>query len=502
MWESIALGFSVSLAPQNLLLCTAGVVLGTLIGVLPGIGPGAAIALLLPVTFGLDPTAAIILLAGIFCGCQYGGSTTSILLNIPGEAASAVTAIDGHKMALAGRAGPALGIAAFGSFIGGTLSVAGLMLLAHPLATLALKFGPPEYFALVCLGMTLIVYLGQHSLERALISALIGILFSQVGVDPVATVRRFTFGLPQLTEGIPLIPMMLGLFGLAEVFASLDKGLSKISLITHVKNLLPNLRDWKDSASPIARGSILGFFVGILPGGGPSLASFISYGVEKRFASEPQKFGNGAIQAVAGPESANNAATGGSFVPLLSLGIPTNVIMALFFSALMVHGITPGPLLIRQHPEVFWGLIASMYVANVLLLILNLPLIAIWIQVLKIPYRALFPIIVLFCLVGAYNERGSSFDIALMLGFGMLGYLMRKLQFDIAPLVIGFILGDLLEENLRNSLLLSDGSYLIFLQRPISVGFLVFTIGLLIWGFLTSSKHRREGPQRVESADV
>ncbi len=490
MLDQIVFGFSVSLAPYNLLLCAAGVVIGTLVGVLPGIGPGAAIALLLPVTFGLNPTAAVILLAGIFCGCQYGGSTTSILLNIPGEAASAVTAIDGHKMAKAGRAGPALGIAAFGSFIGGTLSVAGLMLVADPLASLALKFGPPEYFAFVCLGMTLIVFLAQNSIQKALVAGLIGIILSQIGTDPIASGRRFTFGFPELTEGIAIVPLMLGLFGLAEVLISLDKGLAKFNVITHVKNLFPNLQDWKDSATPIARGSLLGFVVGILPGGGPSLASFISYGVEKKFAKEPGRFGHGAIQGVAGPESANNAATGGSFVPLLSLGIPTNVIMALLFSALMVHGVTPGPLLIKQHPDVFWGLITSMYVANVLLLVLNLPLIAIWVQILKIPYRILFPAIVLFCVVGSYNERGLAFDVVLMMIFGAIGFAMRKFDFDVAPLVIGFILGDLLEENLRNSLLLSDGSFLIFVQRPISLFFLVLTLTVLAWNAWHSKASR------------
>lgn len=498
MWESLILGFSVCLQPINLFLCFVGVLIGTLIGVLPGLGPGATIALLFPVTLGMSPTSAIIMLAGIFYGAQYGGSTTSILVNIPGEAASVVTCLDGYQMALQGRAGPALGIAALGSFIAGTFSVIGLMILAVPLSTLALKFGPPEYFGLICLGMTLVVYLAQKSVQKALISALLGIFLSQIGIDQVSSAQRFTFGMGELFDGISMVPLIMGLFGLGEVFLSLEEEISKISVITHVKNLLPNLKDWKDSSWPIVRGSILGFLVGVLPGGGPVLSSFASYGIEKRVSKRPELFGHGAIEGVAGPEAANNSATGGSFVPLLTLGIPTNVVMALLFSALMVHGVQPGPLLIKQHPDVFWGLVTSMYIGNAMLVLLNLPLIPIWVRFLKIPYRILFPLIIMFCLIGAYSERGLSFDVFLMILFGVIGYMMRKFEYEPAPLVLGFILGDILEESLRRSLIMADGSFLIFFKRPISATFLGLTVLLLISNLIPFFKNRLKKLEKLE----
>ena len=498
MWEYLTLGFSVCLQPTNLSLCFVGVLIGTLIGVLPGLGPGATIALLFPVTLEMNPTSAIIMLAGIFYGAQYGGSTTSILVNIPGEAASVVTCLDGHKMALQGRAGPALGISAFGSFIAGTFSIVGLMLLATPLSDFALRFGPPEYFGLLCLGMTFVVYLAQKSVQKAVLSALLGILISQVGIDVVTGVQRFSFGLPELFDGISLVPVVMGLFGLGEVFLTLEQELAKISMITHVKNLLPNLQDWKDSAWPIVRGSILGFLLGVLPGGGPTLSSFASYGIEKRVSKRPGQFGTGVIEGVAGPEAANNSATGGSFVPLLTLGVPTNVVMALLFSALMVHGIQPGPLLVKQHPDMFWGVIASMYIGNLMLVALNLPLIAIWVRFLKIPYRILFPFIVMFCLIGAYSERGLAFDVFIVVGFGVAGYLMRKFEYEVAPLVLGFILGGMLESNLRTSLIMSDGSVLIFFTRPISAAFLIFATLLMLSNFVPFLKRRLKKLGEVE----
>ncbi len=498
MLESIVLGFSICLQPFNLSLCFIGVLIGTLIGVLPGLGPGATIALLFPITLGMSPASAIIMLAGIFYGAQYGGSTTSILVNIPGEAASVVTCLDGHQMALQGKAGPALGIAALGSFIAGTFSVLGLMILAVPLSNLALKFGPPEYFGLICLGMTLIIYLAQKSVEKALISGLLGIFLSQIGIDQVSSAQRFTFGLGELFDGISMVPLVMGLFGLGEVFLTLEGEISKISVITRVKNLLPNLQDWKDSIWAVVRGSVLGFLLGVLPGGGPTLSSFASYGIEKRLSKRPQLFGHGAIEGVAGPESANNSATGGSFVPLLTLGIPTNVVMALLFSALMVHGVQPGPLLIKQYPDVFWGLVTSMYIGNVILVLLNLPLIPIWVRFLKIPYQILFPLIIMFCLIGAYSERGLSFDVFLMILFGVIGYLMRKFEYEPAPLVLGFILGDILEESLRRSLIMADGSFLIFFRRPISAIFLGLGVLLLISNTIPFLKKRLRKLEKLE----
>ncbi len=498
MWESLGLGFSVSLQPANLLYCLAGVTIGTLIGVLPGLGPGATIALLFPVTLGMSPASAVIMLAGIFYGAQYGGSTTSILVNIPGEAASVVTCLDGHQMALRGRAGPALGMAAFSSFIAGTLSVAGLMFLAGPLSRLALRFGPPEYFGLICLGMTLIVYLAQKSVLKALIAGVLGIFLSQVGIDLVAAVPRYTLGLRGLMDGISMVPLVMGLFGLAEVLWTLEERAARATVVRQVRNLFPSTQDWRDVRWPMVRGSLLGFLLGVLPGGGPTLASFASYGIEKRVARRPELFGKGAIEGVAAPEAANNSATGASFVPLLTLGIPTNVVMALLFSALMVHGIQPGPMLLAQYPDMFWGLIASMYIGNLMLLLLNLPLIPVWVALLRIPYRILFPLIVTFCLIGAYSERGLTFDVLLMTAFGVLGYLMRKLDFERAPLILGFVLGDILDESLRRSLILSDGSFWIFVRRPIAALFLTLVAVLFLSNSIPFLKRRLKKLERLE----
>ena len=485
-------GFSVALAPVNLFFCFVGVFLGTLVGVLPGLGPAATIALLLPITFNLGPEAAIIMIAGIYYGAQYGGSTTSILINIPGEASSVVTCLDGYQMARRGRAGPALGISAFGSFIGGTLSIVGLMLLGPVLASFALQFGPPEYFALMLLGVVILTFLSQGSMVKSFISALIGLFVGTIGVDTVYGVHRFTFGSFTLTDGVGLVPVAMGLFGIAEVLTNLEQQAVRDVFKTKIKGLLPTRQDWKESMGPIARGSIIGFFLGILPGGGAILASFTSYAVEKRVSKNPDAFGKGAIAGVAGPETANNAATGGAMIPLLSLGIPSNVIMALLIGAMMIHGIKPSCFLVQEHPQVFWGVITSMYVGNAILLALNLPLIPLWVRLLKIPYGILFPLILLFCLIGVYTVNNNAFEVLIMLIFGAVGYLMRKAGFEPAPLVFAMVIGPIMEMALRQSLLQSRGTFAIFFTRPISAVALGFACLLLLTTLLPHFKKRRQ----------
>ncbi len=492
-FHNLLLGIQMILAPDNLLYCFTGVFIGTLIGVLPGIGPIGAMSLLLPATYKVTPLGAVVMLAGIYYGAQYGGSTTSILVNIPGESSSVVTCLDGYQMARNGRSGSALGIAAFGSFIAGTLSLLGLMLVAPPLASVALQFGPPEYFSLMCLGLTILIYLASGSIIRALMMAAMGIILGCVGQDPETGSSRFVFGIPDLLDGIGLAPLVMGLFGVSEVFINIEQSLGKSEIFeTKIKGLLPNWQDWKDSLRPILRGSVLGFFLGVLPGGGAVISSFVSYAVEKKVSKHPEAFGKGAIEGVAGPESANNAAAQGAFVPLLTLGIPPNVVMALLLGALMIHGVTPGPLLIPRNPEIFWGIIASMYIGNIMLLILNLPLIGMWVQVLKVPYKVHFPLILLFCLIGAYSINNSTFDVAIMLAFGVLGFLMRKYRFEGAPLVLAFVLGPLLENSLRLSLLLSDGSFFIFFTRPIAAGGMIVCLLMLLSCIIPAFRKRRE----------
>ena len=484
MWSDILYGFQVALTPGNLLFCFIGTLIGTLVGVLPGIGPIGAMAILLPVSFSLAPLGSFIMLAGIYYGAMYGGSTTSILVNIPGEAASVVTCLDGYQMARQGRAGPALGIAAFGSFIAGTLSIVGLMFLARPLSSVALKFGPPEYFALMCLGLFLVIYMAQKSFEKALMAGLAGLLLSWVGMDSTTGVARFTFGVNELNDGIGIVPIVMGLFGIAEVLANVEEEVRQEVLSTKLKNLLPSLEDWKKSILPIFRGSFLGFFLGILPGGGAIISSFTSYTVEKRLSRHPERFGTGEIAGVAGPEAANNAAVGGAFIPLLSLGIPPNAVIAVLFSALLIHGVRPGPLLISEHPDIFWGIMASMYAGNFFLLLLNLPAIGLWVKVLQIPYRVLAPLILLFCVIGAYSVSSSILDLKLMLGFGLLGYVMRKLDYEPAPLVLAFILGPIMETSLQQSLIISQGNFMIFVTRPITAACLGITLLLFLSTFL------------------
>lgn len=492
MLHNLLYGFSIALQPTNLLFCFFGTLLGTLIGVLPGIGPIGTISILLPATFHMSPTAAIIMLAGIYYGAMYGGSTTSILVNIPGEAASVVTCLDGYEMAKQGRAGAALGIAAFGSFIAGTVGIVGLMIFATPLASFALKFGSPEYFGLLLLGLTLVIYLSRGSIIKGLMMGAFGLILSCVGLDSIQASPRMTFNIMQLWDGIGLVPVAMGLFGISEALLNIEKNESPDVLKTKIKSFLPTLADWAQSRWAIIRGTLLGFFLGILPGGNPVIASFLSYGLEKKIAKEPERFGKGAIEGVAGPEAANNAATSGGFIPLFTLGIPSNITMALMFGALLIHGVRPGPFLLKDHADLFWGVICSMYIGNVMLLILNLPLIPLWVQVLKVPYKILFPLILLFCIVGSYSLNNSTFDVMVMMIFGLLGYLFKKFEFEGAPLILAFVLGPMFETNLRQSLLFSKGSFMIFFNRPIAAVLISVALIVLITSFLPNFRKAKE----------
>ena len=462
-------GLLSALTPGNLLYVFFGVLIGTVIGVLPGLGPTASIALLLPATVGMDMVSSLIFLAGIYYGAMYGGSTTSILVNIPGEAASVVTCLDGYQMARQGRAGAALGMAAFGSFAGGTLGVFAVMLISPFLAEAALKFGPAEMFALLFFAFTCIGTLVGKSVARGLLMAVLGLLLGVVGTDEIHGVDRYTFGTLYLRDGIGLVPLAMGIFGLGEILFNIEQREKTGSILKVPKNLLPTREDWKRSLWPILRGSGLGFGIGILPGGMPAVASLMSYAVEKRVSKSPERFGQGAIEGVAGPETANNAATAGGFVPLLTLGIPTNSVLALLLAALMLHGVTPGPLLLLKWPNVFWGVIASMYIGNIMLLVLNLPLIGIFVQLLRVPYAILSPLIIMFVLLGAYGLNNSIADVFMTIFFGVLGYLMRRFSFEPAPLVLAFVLGPMMELNLSKALILfGTGNPLNFFTRPIS----------------------------------
>jgi putative tricarboxylic transport membrane protein len=467
-------GFAVSLTVERILYCLLGTVLGTVVGVLPGLGPSATIALLLPVTYRVDTVSAIIMLAGIYYGSQYGGSTTSILIRIPGESSSMVTCFDGYEMTKQGRAGPALGVAAVASFAAGTASVIALMVVAPPLGRFALAFGPAEYFSLMVLGLTLVAYLGGESLLKALCMAVLGLLLATVGQDPVAGVERFTFDTLVLKDGMGLVPVFMGLFGVAEVLITMERPPDQQRL-SAPRQLFPTRQEWSDSRGPIARGTVIGFFLGVLPGGGATIASIASYVAEKRFARNRQRLGHGAIEGVAGPEASNNAAATGSFIPLLTLGIPANVVMGMMLAALTIHGVRPGPLLLQDRPDLFWGVITSMYLGNLMLLVLNLPLVGLFIQILRIPYPVLAPMILLFCLVGAYSTAGQPADVFVMVCFGLLGYVMRKFKFEAAPLVLALILGKPMEESLRQALGISQGSFGIFVANPISLVLLLAT---------------------------
>lgn len=478
----LAQGLATSLAPLTLLYCLFGVIIGTAIGVLPGLGPTATISLLLPITYRLDPVVSIIMLSGIYYGAMYGGSITAILVKIPGEAASIVTCIDGHEMARRGRAGPALGISAFGSFIAGTVATCGVVVFGPLLARVALEFGPAEYTALVTLGLVLVAHVSGGSLLRAMAMAGLGLAFSTVGLDPIAGSERYTFGLHYLQDGFDIAIMAMGLFGVAEVLTIAERAVRASTLLAQphgTRELLPSKADWRASAAPIARGSLLGFFLGLLPGGGALIASFASYAVEKRLSAHPEIFGNGAIAGVAGPESANNAAAQASFIPLLSLGIPSNVVMGVIMGALMIHGVTPGPMLMTNQPVLFWGVIVSMFVGNLMLIVLNVPLLSLFVSLLRIPHRVLSPLILVFCVVGAYSLNNSTFDVMLMAVFGVVGYVMRKVNLDPAPFMLAFVLGGLFERSLRQALLIGGGTPMIFIQKPISAALFAGVVLLL-----------------------
>jgi putative tricarboxylic transport membrane protein len=479
-FENLSLGCHVAFSVANLAYCFAGVFIGTLIGVLPGIGPIGAISMLLPVTFGISPASAIIMLAGIYYGAQYGGSTTSILVNIPGEVTSVVTCLDGYQMARQGRAGPALGIAAFGSFIAGTIGTIILMFVAKPLSELGLRFGPPEYFSLIILALALLSYLSHGSIIKAIIVAILGISLSQIGIDGVTARVRFTFGILELQDGLGLVPVVMGLFGIGEVLVNLEESVDVEVFKARIKGLLPSARDWAESIGAIIRGSFLGFFLGILPGGGAIISTFASYALEKKLSKHPEKFGTGVIEGVAGPESANNAASSGAFIPLFTLGFPSNAITALLLGALMIHGVQAGPSFMDKHPDIFWGTVVSMYIGNAMLVILNLPLIGLWVKILKVPYRILFPLLLLLCIIGSYSINNSKFDVLIMVIFGVIGYLFRKIDYELSPLVIAFVLGPILETSLRQSLLISGGDIYVFFKRPISVACLIIALTVLL----------------------
>jgi putative tricarboxylic transport membrane protein len=473
-------GFSVALQPSNLWFAFIGCLIGTLVGVLPGIGPLSGISILLPITYGLNATQAVIMLAGIYYGSQYGGSTTAILMRIPGEAASVMTCIDGNAMARKGRAGAALCIAAVGSWIAGTLGVIVLTLIAPPLANLALRFGPPEYSALVVLGLIFLAYMSSTALLRTLAMAGIGLMLGMIGIDNMTGHFRYSFDLAELGDGIGIVPVAVGLFGLGEILSTPSRTVAGEVIRPRLRELLPNRREWREAAMPIARGSVLGFVIGIIPGSAHIISSFLSYALERRVSRHPEEFGKGAVAGLAGPESANNAASTGAFVPMLALGLPTGPITAVLIGALLVHGVAPGPQLVNEHPDVFWGFVASMYVGNLMLLALNLPLVGVFVNVLRIPYAYLYPLIVMFCIIGVYEVNHSIVDVWIMLIMGVVGYALKKFGFDPAPLVLGLVIAPIFEQSLRQSLIMSNGNYLIFLQRPIALGLLLVSAALLL----------------------
>ncbi|RIX49834.1 MAG: tripartite tricarboxylate transporter permease [Rhodocyclales bacterium GT-UBC] len=490
--SQLSQGFAAALSFGNIAYCLVGVTLGTLIGVLPGIGPVATIAMLLPATYGLPPLSALIMLAGIYYGAQYGGSTSAILVNLPGESSSVVTCLDGHAMARQGRAGAALGIAALGSFFAGSVATLIIAVLAAPLAELALKFGPAEYFSLMVLGLVAAVVLANGSLIKAIAMIILGLLLGLVGTDVNSGVERFTFGIPELSDGFGFVVVSMGLFGIAEIIYNLEKGEKRDFFATSVGGIWPSRDDFRQSWKPVLRGTTLGSILGVLPGGGAILSSFAAYTLEKRLAKDSSRFGKGAIEGVAAPEAANNAGAQTSFIPLLTLGIPPNAVMALMVGAMMIHGIVPGPQVMTERPELFWGLIASMWIGNALLVLLNLPLIGIWIRLLKVPYRLLYPAILLFCCVGVYSVNQSALEVAFTVGFGLLGYLFIKLDCEPAPLLLGFVLGPLMEENLRRALLLARGDATVFFTRPLSLGLLVATLLLVLILVLPKVRQTRE----------
>ena len=490
--DNLALGFSTALSLKNIALCFLGCLVGTLIGVLPGVGPIATIAMLLPVTFGIDPTGALIMLAGIYYGAQYGGSTTAILVNIPGEATSVVTTLDGHQMARQGRAGVALGMAAIGSFFAGSVATLVIAALGEPLTKLALLFGPAEYFSLMVMGLVFAVVLARGSLPKAITMIVLGLLFSTVGTDLETGQERLTFGLIQLADGVDFAVLAMGIFGFAEIIRNLENPETRDVVRGKIGRLLPNKDDFKQSWCAILRGTGLGAVLGILPGNGAVLGPFASYTLEKKIAKDPSRFGRGAIEGVAGPEAANNAGAQTAFIPLLTLGIPPNAVMALMVGAMTIHGIIPGPQVVTKNPQLFWGMIASMWVGNLMLLIINLPLVGLWVRLLKVPYSLLFPAILLFCCIGIYSINNSTSDVLFTAFFGLFGYALLKFGFEPAPLLLGFVLGRLMEEKLRQALILSRGSFATFVDRPVSAGLLAVAVIMLVIALLPAIRKGRD----------
>jgi len=490
--QHIALGFSVALEPMNLLYCLYGVVLGTLIGVLPGLGPVATIAMLLPITFYLPPAAALIMLAGIYYGAQYGGSTTAILVNLPGESSSVVTCLDGYAMARSGRAGPALGIAALGSFVAGCIATALLALFAPPLTEVALSFGPAEYVSLMVLGLIATVILAQGSLLKAFAMIFLGLQLGLVGTDVSSGVARFSFGLPDLADGLNFVIVGMGIYGFGEIVANLEERSDRSVLSAPIERVMPSRAELGQAWRPILRGSLLGSFLGVLPGGGATLSSFAAYTLEKRLAADPSRFGRGAIEGVAAPEAANNAGAQTSFIPMLTLGIPSNAVMALMVGAITIQGIQPGPQVMTERPDLFWGLIASMWVGNVMLVALNMPLIGLWVRLLRIPYGLLYPAILLFCCIGVFSLSNNPNDILIAALFGFIGYGLVKLGCEPAPLLLAFVLGPMLEENLRRAMALSRGDPTVFLTRPVSLTVLLVALALLLVTFAPFVRRKRE----------
>jgi putative tricarboxylic transport membrane protein len=482
-------GFRVLSAPINLLSCFTGVVIGTLIGVLPGIGPVATMAILLPFTFSLTPVSAIIILAGIYYGAQYGGSTTSVLVNIPGEVGSIITCLDGYQMARQGRAGPALGISAIGSFVGGTLGVIGLMLLCPPLAQVALNFGPPELFALILFGLMMVSSLGGDSLPKALLMTAVGLFVSLIGKESFTGYDRFTFGSLTLSDGLGLVPVSMGMFGIAEILGNVEVMAKQEVFKTDIKSLFV-WKDWVACRWAVLRGTLVGFFLGILPGAGVVMTTFFAYWLEKRVSKHPEKFGTGLIEGVASPETANNAATAGSMIPLLALGVPATPTMAMLMGALIIQGVQPGPLFISQYPDLFWGVIASMYLGNVMLLVLNLPLIGMWVKILNIPYTLLFPLIILFCFVGVYSLNTNVYEIFIMILFGFFGYVLKKFEYPLATFLLGMVLGPMMETSFRQSMGIGRGDPAIFFQRTFSA-ILLASVGVVLVISIVFSMKRR-----------
>src|SRR5213080_3179562 len=491
LFHNLIYGFSVALHWQNLWYCFIGCFLGTLIGVLPGIGPVATIAMLLPITFNLNPTGALIMLAGIYYGAQYGGSTTAILVNLPGETSAVMTCLDGYQMARQGRAGPALAIAALGSFFAGTVGTLLIALAGPPLAEVALDFGSPEYFSLMLMGLVAAAVLAQGDMAKSLAMVVLGLLLGIVGTDVNTGVQRFTFGVTELSDGIGFIVVAVGVFAIGEIVANLGSPEQRTIFTGKVKGLMPTWADFKQSAAPIARGTLLGSFFGVLPGTGPAIASFASYMVEKKLAKDPSRFGKGAIEGVAGPESANNADAQCKFIPMLTLGLPASGVMALMLGALTIQGIQPGPQVMTQRPDLFWGLIASMWIGNLMLVVLNLPMIGLWVKLLQVPYRLLFPAIMAFSAIGIYSVNNSSFEIYMTAVFGIVGFVCMKLGFPLAPMLLGFVLGPMMEENLRRAMLMSGGDASVFVTRPISLGFIIVTVLILVVIVLPAVRSRR-----------